>query len=263
MLAYAASRPVVADRPSSPSALLIVIGLHAAVLATVMSAKMDLPSAIRDLPIGVELIPQPKPPPPERRRQSARGRRPTIDRSTTRPPIVPIKPDGFQWPSTTPQWIRGRSSDLRPLPIPDPPRPVVLARAMPGSSHPAWDLSRLIPVSKIASEEEAVLRLRITIDERGRVIAVEPLDRVDPAFLESAGATCSPTGATSRRSRADAPCVLDGDQASLPARRLIRATGGRRPTALSLRMSWFPRPSRPLGAFATLALSCAIAAASS
>ena len=43
MLAYAASRPVVADRPSSPSTLLIVIGLHAAVLAVVISAKMDLP----------------------------------------------------------------------------------------------------------------------------------------------------------------------------------------------------------------------------
>ena len=52
MLAYAASRPVVADRPSSPSTLLIVIGLHAAVLAAVMSAKMELPDRILNTPIG-------------------------------------------------------------------------------------------------------------------------------------------------------------------------------------------------------------------
>ena len=37
-----------------------------------------------------------------------------------------------------------------------------------------------------ASEEEAVLRLKLTIDERGRVIAVEPLGRADRAFLDSA-----------------------------------------------------------------------------
>ena len=70
--------------------------------------------------------------------------------------------------------------------IPDPPRPVVLARSDARLITPAWDLKPPYPVSKIASEEEAVLRLRITIDERGRVIAVEPLDRVDPAFLASA-----------------------------------------------------------------------------
>jgi periplasmic protein TonB len=35
-------------------------------------------------------------------------------------------------------------------------------------------------------DEEAVLRLRLSIDERGRVVAVEPLGRADPAFLAAA-----------------------------------------------------------------------------
>ena len=65
MLAYAASRPVVADRPSSPSTLLIVIGLHAAVLAAVMSAKMDLPGRILEPADRCRSHPQPKPPPPD------------------------------------------------------------------------------------------------------------------------------------------------------------------------------------------------------
>ena len=64
--------------------------------------------------------------------------------------------------------------------------PILTPRTDAPLITPVWDLKPPYPVSKIASEEEAIFRLRITIDERGRVIAVEPLDRVDPAFLESA-----------------------------------------------------------------------------
>ena len=42
------------------------------------------------------------------------------------------------------------------------------------------------PPSKLDSEEEAALRLRLSIDERGRVIAVESVGRADPAFLAAA-----------------------------------------------------------------------------
>jgi periplasmic protein TonB len=35
-------------------------------------------------------------------------------------------------------------------------------------------------------EEEATLRLRLTIDVRGRVTAVEPVGPADPSFLEAA-----------------------------------------------------------------------------
>ena len=74
-----------------------------------------------------------------------------------------------------------------PVQLPDPlPRPTVIARNDATLLTPAWDLKPPYPASKIASEEEAVLKLRLTIDERGRVIAVEPIERVDPAFLDSA-----------------------------------------------------------------------------
>ena len=56
MLAYAAHRPVAAQRRSSPNAMLIV-GVHVAAIAAVMSAKMDCRSAIIDPPIDIDLDP--------------------------------------------------------------------------------------------------------------------------------------------------------------------------------------------------------------
>lgn len=184
MLAYAASRPVVADRPSSPSTLLVVIGLHAAVLAAVMSAKMDLPGRILNPPIGVELIPTPKPPPPTRPHESTQPQpsESQIDHTTSVVPIERLGPITVDQTPVDPGPIVGPPTSTNP----DPPRPVELARSDARLLTPAWDLKPPYPASKIASEEEAVLQLRITIDERGRVIAVEPLGRVDPAFLESA-----------------------------------------------------------------------------
>jgi len=42
------------------------------------------------------------------------------------------------------------------------------------------------PLDKIRSEEEATLRLKLTIDPRGRVIVVDPVGAADPSFLEAA-----------------------------------------------------------------------------
>ena len=42
------------------------------------------------------------------------------------------------------------------------------------------------PLDKIRTEEEATLRLRLTIDPRGRVIVVDPVGKADPSFLEAA-----------------------------------------------------------------------------
>ena len=42
------------------------------------------------------------------------------------------------------------------------------------------------PDDKRRAEEEATLRLKLTINERGRVVAVEPLGRADRSFLDAA-----------------------------------------------------------------------------
>ena len=64
MLAYAAHRPSAGKRQSSPNALLVVISAHVALLAIVMSAKMDLPSRIHDPVTTIQLLPRTDPPPP-------------------------------------------------------------------------------------------------------------------------------------------------------------------------------------------------------
>jgi protein TonB len=185
MLAYAASRPVVADRPSSPSTLLIVIGLHVALIAAVVSAKMDLPDRIRNTPIAVDLIRQPTP--PRSQPQPNKSDRPQtndsqIDHTDS---VVPIKLDGS--PLTTDDTKVDTGPIVGPINIQTlDPQPTVIARTEAMLVTPAWDLKPPYPVSKIAREEEAVLRLRIMIDERGRVIAVEPLGPVDRAFFDSA-----------------------------------------------------------------------------
>jgi protein TonB len=51
---------------------------------------------------------------------------------------------------------------------------------------PSSELKPPYPESKILSEEEAVLTLRLSIDERGRVIGVDPVGRADIAFLLAA-----------------------------------------------------------------------------
>jgi protein TonB len=51
---------------------------------------------------------------------------------------------------------------------------------------PVSELKPPYPASKLLAGEEAVLKLSLTIDERGRVVAVEPVGRADPAFLSAA-----------------------------------------------------------------------------
>jgi protein TonB len=76
------------------------------------------------------------------------------------------------------------TSQLPPLP-PLPPTPLGISRDATLLTSPA-DLRPPYPQSKLIAEEEATLKLRLTIDEQGRVVAVDPVGRADPVFLDSA-----------------------------------------------------------------------------
>lgn len=187
MLAYAASRPTIAARRSSPQSMLLIASVHVVAIAVLMSAKMELPLPIRNDPIDVDLIELPKPPPPE---DPARPRPPRPIESTVfkpRPnvPIVPIADPPIVDVTSTPDFNR----DVAPvLPRPHPelrpaPEPVRIGARL---TTPESQLKPPYPRSKLLSEEEAALPLRLTIDERGRVIAVEAVGPADPVFLEAA-----------------------------------------------------------------------------
>lgn len=185
MLAYAASAPRTAERSSSPNALLAIIAGHVALVAVVMSARMDLPSRLIDHPMKVIRL-QPIDPPPPPNPTQHRPLRPTPGPTVADPRIplsplpgpelapIPTVPD--TGPITGPTW----TPTPRPLPLP------ALVKIGPELLTAPSELKPPYPPSKLLAEEEASLRLRLSIDERGRVVAVDPVGRADPIFLAAA-----------------------------------------------------------------------------
>ncbi len=183
MLAYAAHRRTIAQRRAAPHLMLAVIVGHVALIAVVMSARMDLPDRIRDA-TEIKFVPLPPPPPPDRQPPKPKPSESTVTRTQA---IVPVPQPPIDQLDPTPVPIPSLP-DIRPTPNPEPriapaPAPV---RVGPRFATPPHAVRPPYPASKIASDEEAVLRLRLSIDPRGRVVAVEPVGRADPAFLTAA-----------------------------------------------------------------------------
>lgn len=181
MLAYAAKRPVAVDRRPHPNALLAIVAVHVALLAVVTSAKIEFQRK-PDPPIIVDPIPMPPPPPPNplpHPRQPHPG--PTVWHDPAPVPPVP-QPPLPKDPTATP----GPPYPPQPVPVPQPTRQPAGIDAAPQLLTPASELRPPYPPAKLINEEEAVLRLRLTIDERGRVVAVDPVGRTDAAFLDAA-----------------------------------------------------------------------------
>ena len=179
MLAYAPRRE---RRRLNPSALALIVGAHAVAIIAVMSAKMDLAApwkAPRTDVTFVPLPPEPKTDPAEPVRGQPSNR--PID---TPAPIVEARPapgpiiDGLPLPPFEPG----------PVIAPCPPKSLdpPIVRTGPRFLTPDADIRPPYPESKRALEQEAVLRLRLSIDERGRVTAVEPVGKADATFLAAA-----------------------------------------------------------------------------
>src|SRR5438445_87142 len=174
MLAYAAHRPVAGKRPSSPPAMLLIISAHVALIALVMSAKMEFTPVKHGRTI-IDFIPAPPPPPPPNGSTGSRQQPANFPISDPRP-NVPLPHPGptevDQGPTTDPGPIALGGSEGFPTvswPITQPVRhePRLLTR--PDEIKPPY------PESKILSEEEATLQLRLTINDSGRVTAVDPI----------------------------------------------------------------------------------------
>jgi protein TonB len=184
MLAYAASAPRTAERSPSPNAMLAIVAAHVALVALVMSAKLDIPIHINGKPIEVTWIDPVEPPPPNPPVQRTPHPQPG---PTALEPEVPVPPSPGPTLTPTPPLPNpgpfvSPSGDLLPLPTPTP-APVRIAAQL---LTPSSELRPPYPPSKLAAEEEASLRLSLSIDERGRVVAVEPVGRADPVFLAAA-----------------------------------------------------------------------------
>ena len=188
MLAYAAnSRP--AGRSGSPRALALIIAGHAVLIAGVMTAKMDLvtppsldPTDIINVPIK---DPEPAPPPPSTPNIPHNPPTSVIDQ----PPLVidvPIPTPALPLDQGPPVTVVIPTPGIGPVITPAvPPKPVPV-RAGPRFATPDSALRPPYPLAKLRAEEEATLRLRLSIDARGRVTAVDAVGAADPQFLEAA-----------------------------------------------------------------------------
>ena len=187
MLAYAAHRRTVAGRRPAPHALLVIIVAHIAAIAAVMSAKMVIPERETNR-TEVELIRIPPPPPPKPQpRAEPRPSQSALDQVPRVVPVpvpndeplysteVPALPGATTGPAVVPQ------PRLDPVPLIEP-----LVRVGPRFDTPGSAVRPPYPASKIASGEEASLKLKLSINEQGRVVAVEPVGQADAAFLASA-----------------------------------------------------------------------------
>ena len=180
-----------ADQGRHPRALMFIVGGHAVLVAAVMTAKMEVIPLAGTTKTVVELIEEVKPPPPlppepapPKPEHPVQPRDSQID---LQKPIVPIPTENpVEVAATLPQLPSpgpvgsGTESIANPTPKLDPVR--VAARfATPDSL-----LRPPYPDDKARLEEEGTLRLRLLIDERGRVVAVEPVGKVDRSFFDAA-----------------------------------------------------------------------------
>lgn len=187
MLAYTANtRPL--GRSESPKTLAFIVAAHAILLGALFMSKTEVMRHIGE-PITVTLVPDPpKPPPPKPIDEPADPVRPsisTLDKPTIIVPLRPPTPDLTDGPKVT-----EFRPDIGPATAP-PYIPPVVPKADPVRLAPRFItpdslLRPPYPLSKLRSEEEASLRLRLAIDPRGRVVAVDPVGAADPDFLAAA-----------------------------------------------------------------------------
>ena len=188
MLAYAANRPHPAVRRPSPKTLLLVVGAHAVAVALLITAKPEIGQQITHSPIIVRLIRDPLPPPPNQPTPRATHQQPR-QIELPQPPPIPMPQVSLTRPTQQLPEIGNLTGAATQPPQPgSEPQPSVA----PPAPTPAWlltptsELKPPYPESKLLTGEEATLRLRLSIDEHGRVVAVDPIGPADRTFLDSA-----------------------------------------------------------------------------
>ncbi len=188
MLAYVPRRRT-AERRSAPHAMLAIIAFHVAAIAAVMSAKMDLPERVGKTITETYNVPLPPPPPePQREPRAQPKASPSILERVPAiiPTPIPDMPPLDLRPIPQPPAGEIVGPRIEPQPKFDPAPLAAPVRTGPRFATPASAVRPPYPASKISSDEEAVLKLRLSIDERGRVVAVDPVGPADPAFLQAA-----------------------------------------------------------------------------
>ncbi len=186
MLAYA-PRPTATS--SSPRAFFIVATGHAVAIALVLTARSDYVKDRVFDPTDIVFVPTkpPPPPPPSDPAPPTAPSQSTIDTPRVIIPTPPLSSDPIIAgpPITSFDPIIGNAVEPPPMIIPDPPGPAIIRRAARFITA-ADQVRPPYPVAQQRIEEEASLRLSLSIDPRGRVTSVSPVGAADPIFLDAA-----------------------------------------------------------------------------
>lgn len=185
MLAYAANTCPL-GRSESPRALAFIVVGHALLLGALFMTKVDIDRTKSD-PTDVIFVPSaPVPPPPKPVDDTRTPTRPTTSTIDKPPAIVPQPladvADGLKVAEINP--YVGKS--IEPPFVPSITPKGVSVRLAARFATPDHLLRPPYPLSKLRGGEEASLRLRLTIDPRGRVTSVDPVGSVDAVFLAAA-----------------------------------------------------------------------------
>ena len=186
MLAYAPRPDHKTLRPATLG--LIVLG-HAGLLALVLTARSGVIPVIPFTQTDVTLIeeikpPKPLPPEPQPSPQPNDSQIDILD------PIVPPLPTPGplfeKLPQPVPQPGPVIGTGTIPLPTPKPLDLLPIVHKGPRFATVGDAVRPPYPDSMRQSGDEASLRLRLTIDERGRVTAVEAVGAANATFLAAA-----------------------------------------------------------------------------
>lgn len=188
MLAYAAHTPRPAGRTGSPKALALIIAGHGVLIAAVMTAKMEMVPGV--LPTITEITNIPiDPPPPEPQPQA----RPQPTKPIPQPSFIEEPPKIVDMGQSSQTSLATGPNIRELLPVSgggdtialDPPKHVPVRVAV-RLNTPESALRPPYPLDMRRAEEEATLKLRLSIDARGRVTAVDPVGTANASFLEAA-----------------------------------------------------------------------------
>ncbi|HEX7930917.1 MAG TPA: energy transducer TonB, partial [Sphingomicrobium sp.] len=129
--------------------------------------------------------PPPDKPPPPQQKDRVQPRDSQVDQPKV---VIPVSDrtettfDDVKLPPLPDQGSIGTGTETIPTPVPDADPVRIVARFV----TPERLIKPPYPADKVRLEEEAVLRLKLSIDDRGRVVSVEPVGRVDRSFFEAA-----------------------------------------------------------------------------
>ena len=191
MLAYAAKTRSTAGRTGSPKALLLIVAGHAVLIGAVMATKMEMVSGKLDPTKLIDIYTPPPPPPPPvpETKPQTQPQRPeiqdsSIDQTTKLVDMGLTGTTELDKGPTIGELLTEIGKGTSTI-IVDPPKHVPV-RVAAVSRTPTDAIRPPYPNDKLRMEQEATLKLRLTIDARGRVTAVDAVNPADPSFLEAA-----------------------------------------------------------------------------